>query len=191
MKTVTELGEAAFYGPKLDFMVKDALQRSWQLGTIQVDYNLPKRFNLEYIGADNQKHRPVMIHRAPFGSMERFVALLIEHCGGDFPLWLAPDQVVVIPVSEKYTQYADKVFRQLEVNGITGYVDNRDEKVGKKIRDSEINKIPMMLVVGEAEEKSNQVSLRKRKEGDIGKYELDEFIRYFSEEVDKSLENVQ
>jgi threonyl-tRNA synthetase len=191
LKTVTELGEAAFYGPKLDFMVKDALQRSWQLGTIQVDYNLPKRFNLEYIGADNQKHRPVMIHRAPFGSMERFVALLIEHCGGDFPLWIAPDQVVVIPVSEKYTEYADKVFKQLEVNGITGYVDSRDEKVGKKIRDSEIKKIPMMLIVGEAEEKSNQVSLRKRKEGDIGKYGLVEFIKYFSDEVDKSLENVQ
>ncbi len=191
LKTVTVLGEAAFYGPKLDFMVKDALQRSWQLGTIQVDYNLPKRFNLEYIGADNQKHRPVMIHRAPFGSMERFVALLIEHCGGDFPLWIAPDQVVVIPVSEKYTEYADKVFKQLEVNGITGYVDSRDEKVGKKIRDSEINKIPMMLIVGEAEEKSNQVSLRKRKEGDVGKYDLEDFIKYFSGEVDKSLENVQ
>ena len=191
LKTITVLGEAAFYGPKLDFMVKDALQRSWQLGTIQIDYNLPKRFNLEYIGADNQKHRPVMIHRAPFGSMERFVALLIEHCGGDFPLWLAPDQVVVIPVSEKYTEYADKVFKQLEVNGITGYVDSRDEKVGKKIRDSEINKIPMMLIVGEAEEKSNQISLRKRKEGDVGKYDLEEFIEYFSDEVDKSLENVQ
>ena len=191
LKTVTELGEAAFYGPKLDFMVKDALQRSWQLGTIQIDYNLPKRFNLEYIGADNQKHRPVMIHRAPFGSMERFVALLIEHCGGDFPLWLAPDQVVVIPVSEKYTEYADIVFKQLEVNGITGYVDSRDEKVGKKIRDSEIKKIPMMLIVGEAEEKSNQISLRKRKEGDVGKYDLEEFIKYFSGEVDKSLENVQ
>jgi len=191
LKTVTELGEAAFYGPKLDFMVKDALQRSWQLGTIQIDYNLPKRFNLEYIGADNQKHRPVMIHRAPFGSMERFVALLIEHCGGDFPLWLAPDQVVVIPVSEKYTEYADIVFKQLEVNGITGYVDSRDEKVGKKIRDSEINKIPMMLIVGEAEEKSNQISLRKRKEGDVGKYDLEEFIKYFSGEVDKSLENVK
>ena len=191
LKTITVLGEAAFYGLKLDFMVKDALQRSWQLGTIQIDYNLPKRFNLEYIGADNQKHRPVMIHRAPFGSMERFVALLIEHCGGDFPLWLAPDQVVVIPVSEKYTEYADKVFKQLEVNGITGYVDSRDEKVGKKIRDSEINKIPMMLIVGEAEEKSNQISLRKRKEGDVGKYDLEEFIEYFSDEVDKSLENVQ
>ena len=191
LKTVTILGEAAFYGPKLDFMVKDALQRSWQLGTIQIDYNLPKRFNLEYIGADNQKHRPVMIHRAPFGSMERFVALLIEHCGGDFPLWLAPDQVVVIPVSEKYTEYADKVFNQLEVNGITGYVDSRDEKVGKKIRDSEIKKIPMMLIVGEAEEKSDQISLRKRKEGDVGKYDLEEFIKYFSGEVDKSLENVQ
>jgi threonyl-tRNA synthetase len=187
LKTITILGEAAFYGPKLDFMVKDALQRSWQLGTIQVDYNLPKRFQLEYVGADNQRHRPVMIHRAPFGSLERFVALLIEHCGGDFPLWIAPDQVVVIPVSEKYTDYANKVFKTLNMNGISGYVDNRDEKVGKKIRDSEIQKIPMMLVVGEAEEQTNQVSLRKRKEGDIGKLEIDQFISYFSEEVDKSL----
>jgi threonyl-tRNA synthetase len=191
LKTVTELGEAAFYGPKLDFMVKDALQRSWQLGTIQVDYNLPERFQLEYIGADNQRHRPVMIHRAPFGSMERFVALLIEHCGGDFPLWIAPDQVVIIPVSEKYNDYADKVFKELELNGISGYVDNRDEKVGKKIRDSEVKKIPMMLIVGEAEEKSNQVSLRRRFEGDIGKFELSQFIDYFSKEVNKSLANVE
>lgn len=190
LKTITVLGEAAFYGPKLDFMVKDALQRSWQLGTIQVDYNLPKRFQLEYIGADNQKHQPVMIHRAPFGSMERFVALLIEHCGGDFPLWIAPDQVAIIPVSEKYTDYADKVFKKLEEKGISGYVDGRDEKVGKKIRDSEVKKIPMMLVVGEAEEKSNQVSLRKRKEGDVGKFKLDQFITYFQEEEGKSMANM-
>jgi threonyl-tRNA synthetase len=190
LKTVTVLGEAAFYGPKLDFMVKDALQRSWQLGTIQVDYNLPKRFELEYIGSDNQRHMPVMIHRAPFGSMERFVALLIEHCGGDFPLWIAPEQVVVIPVSEKYSTYAEKVFGKLKLRGITGYVDNRDEKVGKKIRDSEVKKIPMMLVVGEAEEQSNQVSLRRRKEGDIGKFNLAQFFSYFSGEVDKSLTNV-
>jgi threonyl-tRNA synthetase len=191
LKTVTELGEAAFYGPKLDFMVKDALQRSWQLGTIQIDYNLPKRFQLEYIGADNQKHQPVMIHRAPFGSMERFVALLIEHCGGDFPLWIAPDQIVIIPVSEKYTDYADNVFKKLELNGISGYVDNRDEKVGKKIRDSEVRKIPLMLVVGEAEEKTNQVSLRKRHEGDVGKFDIDKFISYFTGEIDKSLANVE
>jgi threonyl-tRNA synthetase len=191
LKTVTELGEAAFYGPKLDFMVKDALQRSWQLGTIQVDYSLPERFQLEYIGADNQRHRPVMIHRAPFGSMERFVALLIEHCGGDFPLWIAPDQVVVIPVSEKYNDFANKVFRELELSGISGFVDNRDEKVGKKIRDSEVKKIPMMLVVGEAEENSNQVSLRRRHEGDVGKFRLDQFIDYFTEEVNKSLAIVE
>lgn len=190
LKTITVLGEAAFYGPKLDFMVKDALQRSWQLGTIQVDYNLPKRFQLEYIGADNQRHRPVMIHRAPFGSMERFVALLIEHCGGDFPLWIAPDQVVIIPVSEKYTEYASEVFEILKMNDILGYVDSRDEKVGKKIRDSEVGKIPLMLVVGEEEKRSRQVSVRKRKEGDIGKFEIDNFLSYFSEELEKSMDVV-
>ena len=186
LKTVTVLGEAAFYGPKLDFMVKDALQRSWQLGTIQVDYNLPARFQLEYIGADNQRHQPVMIHRAPFGSMERFVALLIEHCGGNFPLWLAPEQVAVLPISEKYNEYAGKVFSELEEQGITGFVDTRDEKVGRKIRDAEVGKVPMMLIVGEAEEKSGEVSLRKHREGDIGKFKTSDFITYFIKEVEDS-----
>jgi threonyl-tRNA synthetase len=186
LKTITVLGEAAFYGPKLDFMVKDALQRSWQLGTIQVDYNLPARFQLEYIGADNQRHQPVMIHRAPFGSMERFVALLIEHCGGNFPLWLAPEQVAILPISEKFNDYANKVFAGLEVKGITGFVDTRDEKVGRKIRDAEVGKIPMMLIVGEAEEKSGEVSLRKHREGDIGKFSTADFIVYFNQEVEKS-----
>ena len=187
LKTVTVLDEAAFYGPKLDFMVKDALQRSWQLGTIQVDYNLPNRFQLEYVGADNQKHRPVMIHRAPFGSLERFVALLIEHCGGNFPLWLSPEQVAVIPISEKYVDYAETVFRKLEENEITGYIDSRDEKVGRKIRDAEIKKVPMMLIVGENEEEKGEVSLRKHREGDIGKYKLEEFIQYFRKEVEDIL----
>jgi len=187
MKTVTVLGEAAFYGPKLDFMLKDALQRSWQLGTIQVDYNLPERFQMEYVGADNKKHQPVMIHRAPFGSMERFVALLIEHCGGNFPLWLAPDQVAVLPISEKYADYANKVFKTLEVHGISGFVDHRDEKVGRKIRDAEVTKIPMMLIVGESEEKTGEVSLRKHKHGDIGKFKIEAFINYFAIEEHKSI----
>ena len=185
LKTITVLGEAAFYGPKLDFMVKDALQRSWQLGTIQVDYNLPERFQLEYIGADNKKHRPVMIHRAPFGSLERFVALLIEHCGGNFPLWLAPDQVAVLPISEKFTDYAESVYRKLEENDITGFIDSRDEKVGKKIRDAEMKKVPMMLIVGEKEQENDEVSLRKHREGDIGKYKLNDFIEYFNEDIEK------
>jgi len=185
LKTITVLGEAAFYGPKLDFMVKDALQRSWQLGTIQVDYNLPERFQLEYIGADNKKHRPVMIHRAPFGSLERFVALLIEHCGGNFPLWLAPDQVAVLPISEKFTDYAESVYRKLEENDITGFIDSRDEKVGKKIRDAEMKKVPMMLIVGEKEQENDEVSLRKHREGDIGKYKLNDFIEYFNKDIEK------
>ncbi len=187
LKTVTVRGEAAFYGPKLDFMVKDALQRSWQLGTIQVDYNLPNRFQLEYIGADNQRHQPVMIHRAPFGSMERFVALLIEHCGGNFPLWLAPEQVAVLPISEKFNAYAQKVFRELELNGITGFVDQRDEKVGRKIRDAEVNKIPLMLIVGEAEEIAGEVSMRKHGEGDKGSFSISGFIDLFNKEVEKSI----
>ncbi len=187
LKTITVLGEAAFYGPKLDFMVKDVLQRSWQLGTIQVDYNLPERFELEYVGADNQRHRPVMIHRAPFGSMERFVALLIEHCGGNFPLWLAPDQVAVLPISEKYNEYAENVFSQLESEGITGFVDDRNEKVGKKIRDAEVSKVPMMLIVGETEAKSGEVSLRRHGMGDLGKYDIQGFIDYFENEVKKSM----
>ena len=168
-------------------MVKDALQRSWQLGTIQVDYNLPTRFGLEYIGADNQPHQPVMIHRAPFGSMERFVALLIEHCGGNFPLWLAPEQVAILPISEKFNDYAGEVFKELELNGISGFVDYRDEKVGRKIRDAEVGKIPMMLIVGEAEQSAGEVSLRKHGEGDQGKFKVAGFIDYFGQEVEKSI----
>ncbi len=181
MNTVTELGEAAFYGPKLDFMVKDALGRSWQLGTIQVDYNLPKRFELEYVGADNEKHTPVMIHRAPFGSLERFIAVLIEHCGGNFPLWLAPEQVAVLPISEKHAEYADKVFAALQDAGITGFVDHRSEKTGRKIRDAEIAKVPFMLIVGEQEMESNSVAVRRHGEGDLGTKGLEEFVKYFKE----------
>ncbi len=187
LKTKTVLGEAAFYGPKLDFMVKDALKRSWQLGTIQVDYNLPERFQLEYIGADNQKHRPVMIHRAPFGSMERFVALLIEHCAGKFPLWLAPEQVIILPISEKYSSYSDQVFNVLKDNGISVILDNRDEKIGKKIRDAEMRKIPMMLITGEMEEKAGEVALRKHGTGDVGKFKIAQFITLFEQERAQSI----
>lgn len=186
LKTVTELGEAAFYGPKLDFMVKDALNRSWQLGTIQVDYNLPARFELEYIGADNQKHRPVMIHRAPFGSMERFVAVLIEHCGGDFPLWLSPEQIAVLPISEKYNGYAEEVFNALERQDIKGFIDNRDEKIGRKIRDAEVKKIPLMIIIGEKEQNEQRISVRRHKQGDIGSFSLDEFVNYFQREAEKT-----
>lgn len=190
LNTVTELGEAAFYGPKLDFMVKDALGRSWQLGTIQVDYNLPERFELEYVGADNQKHRPVMIHRAPFGSMERFVAVLIEHCAGNFPLWLSSDQVTILPISEKFHEYADQVKAALEEQDIRGKIDERDEKIGRKIRDAEVSKVPMMLIVGEKEAESGRVSVRKHGEGDIGNMSLEEFIAYFGEESKKSLHQI-
>ena len=182
LTTVTELGEAAFYGPKLDFMVKDALGRSWQLGTIQVDYNLPKRFELEYTGADNQKHRPVMIHRAPFGSMERFVAVLIEHCGGNFPLWLAPEQIAILPISEKYQEYAEKVHTILSERDIRGSVDNRDEKIGRKIRDAEVKKVPFMLIVGEKEQNEERVSVRKHGQGDLGSMPLAEFVDHFQQE---------
>jgi len=168
LSTFVAYGEAAFYGPKLDFMVQDALGREWQLGTIQVDYNLPERFELEYIGADNQKHRPVMIHRAPFGSMERFVAVLIEHCAGDFPLWLTSDQFVILPVSEKYNDYAQKVLELLNNSDIRGLVDERNEKVGKKIRDAELSKYPFMLIVGEKEAESETISVRQRGKGDLG-----------------------
>ena len=185
--TVTELGEAAFYGPKLDFMVKDALGRNWQLGTIQVDYNLPERFGLEYIGADNQKHQPVMIHRAPFGSMERFVAVLIEHCGGSFPLWLAPEQVAILPISEKYSTYAQQVYQRLGGNDIGGFVDERDEKIGRKIRDAEVKKVPYMLIVGEKEQNEQRVSIRRHGEGDKGSMGLDEFIQHFRAEIAKEL----
>lgn len=179
LKTVAVEGEAAFYGPKLDFMVKDALGRSWQLGTIQVDYNLPQRFELEYIGSDNQKHRPVMIHRAPFGSMERFVAVLIEHCAGNFPLWLAPEQIAVLPISEKFNEYAHSVLNSLKAKDIRGFVDDRDEKIGRKIRDAEVSKVPFMLIVGEKEVAENKVAVRKHGLGDQGSIALDEFVDRF------------
>jgi len=168
METVTEYGEAAFYGPKLDFMIKDALGRKWQLGTIQVDYNLPERFELEYIGSDNQAHRPVMIHRAPFGSMERFMSILIEHTGGRFPLWLTPEQYVILPVSDKYLEYAQKVKQELALQDVRGFIDDRTESIGKKIRDNELKKIPYLLIVGEKEQDANTISVRRQGEGDQG-----------------------
>ncbi|MCC2591647.1 threonine--tRNA ligase [Chryseobacterium sp. MFBS3-17] len=181
LTTVVEYGEAAFYGPKLDFMVKDALGRKWQLGTIQVDYNLPERFDLHYIGNDGEKHRPVMIHRAPFGSMERFIAILLENTAGDFPLWLAPDQFIILPISEKYAEYAKKVSHKLENADISGLIDDRNEKTGKKIRDAEINKYPFMLIVGENEEQGGTVSVRRRGEGDLGTMSIEDFIAYFKD----------
>ena len=187
LETVVEYGEAAFYGPKLDFMVRDALNREWQLGTIQVDYNLPERFELEYVGADNEKHRPVMIHRAPFGSMERFVAVLIEHCGGKFPLWLTTEQVAILPISEKHNEYAKKVLNILNNSDIRGFVDDRNEKVGKKIRDNELNKIPFMLIVGEQEEQEESVAVRKQGDGDTGKMKITEFVKFINEEIEKEL----
>ncbi|WP_405565459.1 threonine--tRNA ligase [Polaribacter sp. Asnod6-C07] len=187
LSTVIETGEAAFYGPKLDFMVKDALGRSWQLGTIQVDYNLPERFDLTYTGADNQQHRPVMIHRAPFGSMERFIAVLLEHTGGNFPLWLTPDQVILLPISDKYQKYTEKVLESLENSEIRALVDSRSEKTGRKIRDAEVSKIPFMLIVGEKEEQDGTVSVRKHGEGDIGTFTIEEFITLIKEEEDKTL----
>jgi threonyl-tRNA synthetase len=183
LKTVVETGEAAFYGPKLDFMVKDAIGRKWQLGTIQVDYNLPERFELEYTGSDNQKHRPVMIHRAPFGSLERFIAVLIEHCAGKFPLWLAPEQIAILPISEKYNDYAKKVLELLKNYDIRGLVDERNEKIGKKIRDTELNKVPYMLIVGEKEEAENTVSVRKQAEGDLGSFSIEDFATIISKEI--------
>ncbi len=187
LKTTVELGEAAFYGPKLDFMIKDAIGRKWQLGTIQVDYNLPERFQLEYTGADNQKHRPVMIHRAPFGSMERFVAVLIEHTGGKFPLWLAPDQAVILTVSEKSNDYARKLSELLNNSDIRTVLDDRNEKIGRKIRDNELKKIPYLLVVGENETRENKVSVRRQGQGDLGSMTVDEFIEMIHSEVDKQL----
>ena len=187
LKTTIVLGEAAFYGPKLDFMVRDALGRRWQLGTIQVDYNLPERFELEYTGADNQKHRPVMIHRAPFGSMERFIAVLIEHTAGKFPLWLAPDQVVILPVSEKYNDYAYSVMKTLKQLDIRGEVDDRNEKVGRKIRDNELKRIPYLLVVGEREESNSEVSVRKQGEGDKGSMKLEAFAEDLKKEIGQML----
>ncbi|HAP96577.1 threonine--tRNA ligase [Epilithonimonas hominis] len=188
LKTVTEYGEAAFYGPKLDFMVKDALGRSWQLGTIQVDYNLPERFDLWYNGNDNEKHRPVMIHRAPFGSMERFIAILIENTAGDFPLWLSPEQFTILPISEKYADYAKKVSQLLENHDICGLIDDRNEKTGKKIRDAELKKLPFMLIVGENEENNGTISVRRRGEGDLGEMTVDAFISYFKEQAKPTFE---
>ena len=190
LKTVTVLGEAAFYGPKLDFMIKDALGRSWQLGTIQVDYNLPERFELEYIGADDKRHRPVMIHRAPFGSMERFVAVLIEHTAGKFPLWLTPDQVVVLPISEKYNEYSKSVSEFLNNSDIRTIIDDRNEKIGRKIRDNELKRIPYLLIVGEQEADNKQVSVRKQGDGDKGSMELQEFADFIKAEVKEQLSSL-
>jgi threonyl-tRNA synthetase len=187
LNTITEIGEAAFYGPKLDFMVRDAIGRKWQLGTIQVDYNLPERFELEYAGADNQKHRPVMIHRAPFGSMERFVAVLLEHTAGKFPLWLTPDQVVVMPISEKFNDYAKKVVDYLNNCDIRALIDDRNEKLGKKIRDNELKRIPYLIIVGEKEEENQSVSIRKQGEGDKGVMLVKEFAGLIQSEVNRQM----
>jgi threonyl-tRNA synthetase (EC 6.1.1.3)/Ser-tRNA(Thr) hydrolase (EC 3.1.1.-) len=191
LKAKVVLGEAAFYGPKLDFMVKDALGRRWQLGTIQVDYNLPERFELEYTGADNQKHRPVMIHRAPFGSMERFVAVLIEHTAGKFPLWLAPTQAVVLPVSEKYNEYAQHVVKTLKKHEIRAEVDDRNEKVGRKIRDNELKRIPYLLVVGEKEAEKEEISVRKQGGIDLGSINLLTFAQNVTQEVKEMMNREQ
>ena len=190
MQTTVVLGEAAFYGPKLDFMVKDAIGRKWQLGTIQVDYNLPERFELEYTGADNKKHRPVMIHRAPFGSMERFVAVLIEHTAGKFPLWLTPEQVVLLPISEKYNPYAEDILNTLKQADIRAILDDRNEKIGRKIRDNELNKIPYMLIVGENEMENNSVSVRRQGEGDKGGMKVNEFINLITQEVEAQIDAI-
>ncbi|MFV0247804.1 MAG: threonine--tRNA ligase [Tenacibaculum sp.] len=184
---VIKQGEAAFYGPKLDFMVKDALGRSWQLGTIQVDYNLPKRFNLTYKGSDNKLHRPVMIHRAPFGSMERFIAVLLEHTAGNFPLWLSPEQVIILPISDKYQNYAEKLLHLLENSEIRALIDSRNEKTGRKIRDAELNKVPFMIIVGEKELEQNTVSVRKQGTGNIGIFSIKTFIGFIQEEISKTL----
>jgi threonyl-tRNA synthetase len=187
LKTVVELGEAAFYGPKLDFMVRDAIGRKWQLGTVQIDYNLPERFELEYTGADNTKHRPVMIHRAPFGSMERFVAILIEHCAGKFPLWLTPEQVKILPISDRFNEYAESVSKVLENHDIRALVDDRSEKVGKKIRDAELEKIPYMLILGESEANDGTVSVRKQGEGDVGGMSVEAFAELIQSEIAEML----
>ena len=187
LKTVVELGEAAFYGPKLDFMVRDAIGRKWQLGTVQIDYNLPERFELEYAGADNTKHRPVMIHRAPFGSMERFVAILIEHCAGKFPLWLTPEQVKILPISDRFNEYAQSVSKVLENHDIRALVDDRSEKVGKKIRDAELEKVPYMLILGENEAKEGTVSVRKQGEGDVGGMSVEAFSELIQTEIAEML----
>ena len=183
LPTTIEYGEAAFYGPKLDFMVKDALGRKWQLGTIQVDYQLPQRFELEYTGSDNQKHRPVMIHRAPFGSLERFVAILIENTAGNFPLWLSPDQLAVLPISEKYEDYANEIYLRLQEKDLRGYVDHRDEKIGRKIRDAEVNKVPFMIIVGDKEQAEGVISVRKKNQGDLGSMTIEAFMNLAQEEI--------
>jgi threonyl-tRNA synthetase len=187
LNTIVEYGEAAFYGPKLDFMVRDAIGRKWQLGTVQLDYSLPERFELEYVGSDNEKHRPVMIHRAPFGSMERFVAILIEHCAGKFPLWLSPEQVRILPISEKYHEYADSVLNMLNNSDIRAAVDERAEKIGKKIRDAEMEKVPFMLIVGEEESKSSQVAVRQQGEGDLGAQSVADFVQLIQNEIERML----
>jgi len=188
LKTIVEYGEAAFYGPKLDFMVKDALGRSWQLGTIQVDYNLPERFELEYKGSDNKKHRPVMIHRAPFGSMERFVAVLLEHCGGNFPLWLTPDQVCILPISDKYMDYSKEVLNSLKISDIRAEIDDRSEKTGRKIRDAEVRKIPFMLIVGEREAAERKISVRRHGGEDLGSMKLQEFKNLVIKEITENID---
>ena len=188
LTTVVELGEAAFYGPKLDFMVKDAIGRKWQLGTIQVDYNLPERFDLTYKGADDRLHRPIMIHRAPFGSMERFVAVLLEHTGGKFPLWLSPQQVVVLPISEKFNDYAMKVAEYLNRSDVRTEVDDRNEKIGRKIRDNELKRIPYLLIVGEKEEAEGLVSVRAQGEGDKGQMTLEGFRDFIAGMVKEEIE---
>lgn len=187
LNTVTELGEAAFYGPKLDFMVRDALGRKWQLGTIQVDYQLPQRFDLEYMGSDGTKHRPVMIHRAPFGSLERFIAILIENTAGNFPLWLSPDQIAVLPISEKYMDYANDIFLQLQEADVRGYVDHRDEKIGRKIRDAEVHKLPYMLIVGDKEQAEGTISVRRKGHPDMGSMKLEDFVTYFKTEIQSGI----
>jgi threonyl-tRNA synthetase len=187
LQTITEIGEAAFYGPKLDFMVKDAIGRKWQLGTVQVDYNLPERFDLEYIDANQQKRRPIMIHRAPFGSMERFVAVLLEHSAGNFPLWLTPEQVIILPISEKYLDYAHHVKNVMEENNIRTIIDERNEKTGKKIRDAEMLKIPYMIIVGEKEETENTISVRQHKAGDLGTMNLNDFASKINEKIIEEL----
>jgi threonyl-tRNA synthetase len=179
------LGEAAFYGPKLDFMIKDALGRSWQLGTIQVDYNLPERFELEYIGSDNQTHRPVMIHRAPFGSMERFISILIEHTAGKFPLWLTPDQYALLPISDRLLPYCEEIKAVLAKHDIRGFIDERAESIGRKIRDTELKRVPIMLIIGDKEHENGQVSVRRQGHGDVGSMSIAEFVSYFTEELEK------
>ena len=185
LKTVTELGEAAFYGPKLDFMVKDALGRSWQLGTIQVDYNLPERFNLSYTGADNKPYRPVMIHRAPFGSMERFISIMIENTAGKFPLWLTSDQFAILPISDRFIPYCKEVVQALAKHDIRGFVDERAEKIGRKIRDAEVQHIPFMLVVGEQEQENQMISARRQGQGDLGSFSVSDFVTLFNGELEK------